>query len=137
MAMSVLNPAGLLTVPGYTLQPNGGLTFYVHSSFASLDRLPAGLQDLCFTSINSAFAACRANRGDVIKVLEGHTESVTGADGWSSIKAGVRVIGQGNETERPTITWTAAGSQLDLDVANVSIQNMRMFLAGAHAAGSA
>lgn len=81
----------------------------------------------------------KTNSGDVIYVLPGHAESVSAADMASHTGAasGFSIVGMGTGTMRPTFTWTVAGSTWLLDTANVEIANCRLFLAGAHAAGSA
>lgn len=128
--------------PGAVILPGGGRTMLVHASgAAALNDLPAGFAgnpDGFFTSVNSAGAACRANRGDKIIMLPGHTESIAAADGWSGVSvAGVEIVGLGSGTDRPTITWTAPTSSVLFDVANMKLRNCRLFLAGAHAAGAA
>lgn len=114
--------------PGYMLIPTGGLTAYVHASgAAALDKLPAGMPDadLGFhTSLNLAAAACRASRGDNIVILEGHTQTLAGADAVSNMKAGTRIWGRGFGSERPTFRFGAgATDQLKLNDANVWFDN--------------
>lgn len=129
--------------PGFVLAPSGGKVIYVHSSgAAALDFLPPGMAgnpDGFFQSVQAALAACRAGRGDKIIVLQGHTESIAAADAWSNLgtSTDVEIVGLGTGTNRPTFTWTVAGSTMLFDQANVKLRNCRLFLAGAHAAGSA
>lgn len=79
------------------------------------------------------------NRGHVIFVLPGHAESVSSADYFSGTGAAnsFAIVGLGRGTSRPSLTWTTATSTWLIDTANVQIDNMRLFLAGADAAGSA
>lgn len=81
----------------------------------------------------------RTNKGDLVLVAAGHTESISAADYLSDMGAlaGFSIIGMGTGARRPTLTWTAAGSTLLMDTANVEIANMNLYLAGAHAAGAA
>lgn len=139
-----LSTQGLLeAVPGYVLAPTGGKIFYVHASGASaLTSLPPGMastSDGFFQSVQVALGACNSGRGDMILCLPGHTESIASADSWSNLttKTDVTVLGMGSGTNRPTFTWTTATSTLLMDAANFRILNCRLFLAGAHAAGSA
>jgi hypothetical protein len=131
--------------PGVIFAQGAGYTHFVHSSgAAALDGLspavaspsPGGF----FTSVAAALTAVgsnRNNRGDVINVLQGHTESIT-ADAWSGLAStGVTVNCMGVGTERPLFTWTAAGSTMLFDKANFRLLNAQLRLAGAHAAGSA
>lgn len=67
-----------------------------------------------------------AARGDVILVLPGHTETITGAAGVSISKSGLSIIGLGNGSARPTYTFTTAvGASFDVSGANTLIQNIR------------
>lgn len=138
------NPLGPAEItPGYFFVPSGGLTFYVHTSgAAALDLLPPGMTaptpGSFETTVNAALAKCRSNRGDVVYVLPGHTENIT-ADAWSSLgtKTGVTVQGLGYGTNKPTLTWTVAGSTMLFDSAGFRLRNFNLNLAGAHAAGAA
>jgi hypothetical protein len=127
--------------PGYVLVPTGGLVHYVHASgAAALDLLPNGMRSPVpggfYASVASALAGCRANRGDRIVCLPGHTESLATAASWTWV-AGVSVIGTGTGDNRAAFTWTAAGSTNVMSAANCAIRNCNLFLAGADAAGSA
>lgn len=81
-------------------------------------------------SIDNAMGLCTANKGDIIMVKAGHTESVVAASGIDCDIAGVTVVGYGNGTNRPTITLgTLVTADVDIDAANVSLFNLR-FIAG-------
>lgn len=78
-----------------------------------------------FATIDYAVGRCTANNGDIIMVRPGHTETVTAAAGIAFDVAGVSVIGLGNGSDRPTIDFTTAVSaDVDIDAANVTIQNI-------------
>jgi hypothetical protein len=67
----------------------------------------------------------RANYGDVIICMPGHTESVTAAGTITCDKAGVTVLGVGTGSLRPTITWTTGtGATITISAANVTFRNM-------------
>lgn len=84
-----------------------------------------------FTSITSALVQCVAGRGDVIYVLPGYTENITGAAGIAIAKAGVRLVGLGQGRSRPTLTWTTAiTAQITVTASNVSIENFVFNLTG-------
>lgn len=108
-----------IAFPGYILGSNGGAVRYV-CSLGIQDGTQDDIANLLFTSLASGLAACRANRGDVLCVLPGHTESVTTTP---TFVAGVRIVGVGNGDERPVFNWTTATSQWAIAVANVSIEN--------------
>lgn len=117
-----------LAIPGYILSPNGGKIAYV-SSLGVQDDTTQDIASNLFTTVNAALAQARANRGDVVVVLPGHTETVSGTDIWSNQVAGVAIIGVGFGTERPTFTFTGATDQFLLNDANVIYDNLR-FLNG-------
>src|SRR5689334_3158848 len=105
---SVHGPAEVF--PGNIIVPTGGLVHFVHNSgAAALDLLPPGMRAPSpggfYTSVASAAAATRDNRGDQIICLQGHTETVATASAWSSLAAGVTVrsLGEPESDQRATI----------------------------------
>lgn len=80
-----------------------------------------------FSSIATAVANANvvASRGDVILVLPGHTETVSAAGGIALSKAGLTIIGIGNGSLKPTITYnTAATATTTVTAADITIQNI-------------
>jgi len=83
-----------------------------------------------FGTIATAIAACTANGNDQILVLPGHTETVVGAAGIAISTAGVTIIGLGNGSDRPTITFTTSvAASFDITAANIKIKNL-IFVCG-------
>ena len=115
-----------IAVPPWVMAPNGGQVFYL-CSLGVQDGTQDDIASSLYTTLGAALGACRANRGDTIIALPGHVENVVTTP---TFKAGVSIIGIGNGDERPTFTWTATASQWSIAVANVSIQNCIMNLAG-------
>jgi hypothetical protein len=77
-----------------------------------------------FSTIDFAVGQCAANRGDVIFVRPGHTETVTAAAGLDLDVAGIALIGLGSGSNRPTINFTTATSaDMDVDAANITMVN--------------
>lgn len=78
-----------------------------------------------FPTITSALVACVANRGDVIMVAPGYTETISTA-GWLTVNvAGVSIIGLGNGDLRPTFTLNGVvGASINVTAANVTIENI-------------
>lgn len=131
MPVTACNVLGPLAIPGYVLSPNGGIIRYLHHlGGAGLDQLPPAISDLIDTTLDSAMSKCRSNRGDVIIALPGHAESVAAAAALPNAKAGVSVVGIGNDADRPTFSWTAAASQWAISVANVKFENVALNFAG-------
>lgn len=76
-------------------------------------------------TIDAAIGLCTANAGDVIYVLPGHTESVT-ATSIACDVAGVSIIGLGSGSLKPTLTFGATDSAINVTAANCTWQNFRI-----------
>lgn len=127
---------GVADLNGAHWVPTGGRVMYVHNLGASaLDQLPEGMggnPDGFFTSVNAAYAACRANRGDTICALPGHAESAATATALSNIVAGVKVRGFSHgSADMPVISLTATTAQLAISADGSVFENMKFHLDGA------
>lgn len=76
-------------------------------------------------TLAAAIALATANVGDVIFILPGHAETIAAAGGIACSKAGIRIIGLGVGSNRPTFTWSATDSTWTVTAANVEISNIR------------
>lgn len=77
-------------------------------------------------SLTAALAACVADRGDIIYLAPGYTETIVAAAGQTITKAGVTIIGLGSGAARPTFTFTTSvAASFDVSGLNVSILNCR------------
>jgi hypothetical protein len=110
--------------------PNAGKTFLVmpttHQNYAAtIETLipdPDGLPRF-YTTLSAALLNCVADRGDTIYIAEGYTEAITAAWGGVPI-AGVRVVGLGDGTNRPTFNFTTATTaNMALNAARFSFSN--------------
>lgn len=123
----------LSKIAGLGLGPITGETFYVAKdgiqSRTWLDgRVPG---DHLFLTIDAAINKCVAERGDVIIVAPGHTETVVAAAGIDVDVANVSIIGLGKGDDRPTINFTTATTaDIDIDAANILIENIYFDLTG-------
>lgn len=81
-----------------------------------------------FSTIDAAIGACTANAGDTILVLPGHTEAVTSTSIACDV-AGVNIIGLGSGSMKPTLTFGATSSRINVTAANCTWKNFR-FQAG-------
>ena len=123
----------LSKIAGLGLGPITGETFYVAKDGIQartwLDgRVPG---DHLFLTIDAAINSCVAERGDVIIVAPGHTEDVVAAAGIDVDVANVSIIGLGNGDDRPTINFTTAKTaDIDIDAANILIENIYFDLTG-------
>lgn len=78
-----------------------------------------------FSTITYAVTQCLANRGDLILVKPGYTQTITGTTDLALGVAGVAVIGLGVGANRPTLTFsTNATANIPVTAANISVQNM-------------
>jgi hypothetical protein len=86
-----------------------------------------------FATIDYAVGRCVADRGDIIVVKPGHTETVTAAAGLDLDVAGIALVGLGSGSLRPTINFTTATTaDMDVDAANISMVNF-LFTGGVDA----
>lgn len=79
-----------------------------------------------FATIDYAVGQCTANRGDVIMVMPGHTETLTTAAGIALDVAGVQVLGIGDYSDKPTIVLDAAAATVVVSAANVRLSNLNL-----------
>lgn len=78
-----------------------------------------------FASILYAQTKCVANRGDVILVGPGHAETISSAAILTLNKAGTAIIGLGQGSLRPTLTFTTANTaNIPVTAANMAIKNI-------------
>lgn len=78
-----------------------------------------------FSTIDAAIGACTTNAGDTIYVLPGHTEAVTSTSIALDV-AGVSIIGLGSGSLKPTLTFGATDSAINVTAANGKFQNLRI-----------
>lgn len=122
--------AGLRTSFGTVTPPAGRVAAYVRSTGAQSDE-DLNISNMLVTTLNAGLARCRSGMNDIVFVMPGHTESISGADAMSSLVAGTKIVGLGSGNTRPTFTWTAAAATFLLDVNDVEIHNCRLLMAGA------
>jgi hypothetical protein len=76
-------------------------------------------------TIDAAVGLCTANSGDTIYVLPGHTEAVT-ATSLEIDVAGITIIGLGTGSLKPTLTFGATDSAINVTAANCTLRNFRL-----------
>lgn len=108
-------------VPLLTAHP--GSVFWVDSTAGSNGN--PGTYARPFASIDYAVGRCTANKGDIIMVKPGHTETVTAAGGLDLDVAGIAIVGLGSGANRPTVNFTTVvGADMDVDAANITVYNV-------------
>lgn len=113
------------------IQTNPGKVFWVASAASSIqDRQRGGSDgnkgtfDSPFNTVAYAVSQCVANRGDIIMVKPGHTETISDATTFALNIAGVAIVGLGHGTNRPTFTiGTANTATIPVSADNISVQN--------------
>jgi hypothetical protein len=76
------------------------------------------------STIDAAIGLCTASSGDTIYVLPGHTEAVTSTSIACDV-AGVNIIGLGSGSMKPTLTFAATDSRINVTAANCTWKNFR------------
>lgn len=83
-----------------------------------------GTYDSPFATIAYAISQCTAGRGDIIFVKPGHAETIADATTLALNVAGVAIVGMGNGSSRPKLTFSTANTaNIPVTAANVSISN--------------
>lgn len=78
-----------------------------------------------FATIDWAIGQCSAQDNNVIIVREGYTETIIAASGITCDVAGVYIVGTGQGSNRPTITFgTSTAASIVVSAANVTIKNI-------------
>ena len=119
----------------YVVNPESQTTgnIYFVDSCSSTGGTSAGYgstPDAPFTTIDSAINQTTANNGDIIYVMAGHSETLTGASAITCDVAGVTIIGLGRGTDRSALLLDAGASvSIAISAANVRWENV-VFSAG-------
>lgn len=110
------------------LNTYGGDVYWVDSGSGA--DTGKGTFDRPFATIDYAVGRCTASQGDIIMVKPGHAEVVSAAGGLDLDVAGISVIGIGSGTLQPTVTLgTATTADVDIDAANVTVENLHFVAA--------
>lgn len=130
--------AGTLLLRGVPLvQTHPGKVFWVSNNTTNLENglLPGsngntgGYRDP-FSTIEYAINQTKAGRGDIVLVKPGHAETIADATSLLFDTAGIAVIGLGNGSNRPTLTFSATTSAIPVSANDIVISNF-LFIATA------
>lgn len=115
---------GVPVIPG--IPPTTGSVFFVHSGTGNNTTYAGVDPTRPFATIDYAIGFCTASKGDVIIVMPGHAESISGAGAIAADVAGIAIIGLGWGTMRPTITLHTTATTIAISAANVTLRNLRI-----------
>lgn len=110
--------------------PHPGKVFWVNNSSVLPERGISGSDGnpgtylKPFSSLDYAIGRCVANRGDVIYLMPGYTQSMTAADAVDVDVAGVSIIGLGQGSKRAKFTYNNSAGEFVIGAANVVIDNL-------------
>lgn len=101
-----------------------GTEFYVDYTNGDDERAGRSKESSVKT-LTYALSLMTANQDDVVYLLPGHAETISEAAGLAINKAGISIVGIGIGSLQPTLTLdTIASADIDIDAANVLIQNV-------------
>lgn len=110
--------------------PHSGKVFWVNNSTVLPEKGIGGSDGnpgtylKPFSTLDYAIGRCVANRGDVIYIMPGYTQSLTAADGVDVDVAGVTIIGLGQGSKRAKFTYDNSAGEFVIGAANVTIDNL-------------
>jgi hypothetical protein len=114
---------------GAQIPATTGKYFFVHSGTGSNDN-SGTTPDSPLATLDNALGKCRDSKMDVIVLMPGHSETITGAGGITLDKIGVYVVGLGTYDLRPRFLMDGGTTVTALiTAANCSIENC-IFAAG-------
>jgi hypothetical protein len=117
-----VNYTAFKTAAGVHIPTGGRIVAYVRSGGVQAQD-PLDVKTKIVTDLNTALGRCRASYGDVVVVMNGHTENIDSADDMDNLVADTKIIGLGTGNERPTFTWSTATSTFLFDQDGVVLSN--------------
>ncbi len=127
LPLTISNPGEIFWVNSSSVLPKSGVAGQSRTSATP----GKGTYNRPFLTINQALDSCLANRGDIVMVMPGYTETnaVTLSTGTTIDVAGVAIVGLGAGDLKPTITQTHVTADINITSANNLIYNFR-FVSG-------
>lgn len=109
-----------------------GNIFFVDSGKTTTGADSAGFgqnPDSPFLTLEYSIASCTADNGDIIIVMPGHAEVVASAGALALDVAGITIKGIGAGASQPTVTITVNTADINVDAANITIENIHFVAA--------
>lgn len=117
---------GVPVLPGVgVIPPTTGNVFFVHSGTGA-NTYAGTTPARPFATIDTAIGYCTANKGDLILVMPGHSESISGVGAIAADVAGISIVGLGWGSLRPLITLHTTATTIAVSAANVTFRNLRI-----------
>jgi hypothetical protein len=122
-----------LWAEGVESRSGTGVTFYVDSGVASGGDSTGSSWTNAVTTIDAGINLCTASRGDVVKVAQGHTETLAAAGTLVTCDIiGAKIVGMGSGSLRPSITLSDDEAiAFEVTAASVTIENIYIDATGA------
>jgi hypothetical protein len=122
---------GPYTIAGIDECP-GDVWFVDSSATSAANNATHGYTpDEPFATLAYAFSSARVASGDVVYVMPGHAEAVSAAGDITMNVAGVRVVGLGSGSSRPTFTFDTVNTATWLITsANITVENVLITVNG-------
>lgn len=79
-----------------------------------------------YATIDYAIGKCTDSNGDVIIVAPGHAETLSTGGAITCDKIGVTIVGLGNGSNKPTLTFSATAATIVVSAANVTLSNFNI-----------
>lgn len=128
-ALTGLTVAGVPTMGmGGSIPITGGNYYFVSSVTGSAGSPGTSMAypKAAVFGTGGAYASCTAGNGDVIVVLQGHSETISSATAAQMSTAGVQIVGLGTGSYRPLFTLdTANTATIAVSAANQGFANCR------------
>ena len=104
-----------------------GRRIWVHSGTGTDQGGSGANPDDPLATLDYAVGLCTANKGDIIYLMPGHSETRTTTGELADLDiAGIIIQGLGVGADRPTFTLTHAGAKITVDGASITIRNIRV-----------
>lgn len=117
------------------LEPTAGKIFHVSADSPLFNRLSdqfpvdedgvVRVHATIAAAISASSGDSGASRGDIILVYPGHTEAVTSTSLTVSV-AGISIIGIGTGSLKPTLTFAATNSTVNVTASDCKFKNLRI-----------
>lgn len=108
---------------GAGIPTSTGSYFFV-DSVSGNDGNTGKSKEAAVATLDTAVGLCTDSKGDVIIVMPGHAENLATAGALTIDVIGITIVGLGTGGQRPTLTHTADGADINISAADVTLRNL-------------